>query len=71
MLTRADHHQKTAAATAKITLMTDAQGLRLRVERDLREESVGTCRSEGKTAAQVLREYLRARPDNKNWTCLE
>jgi hypothetical protein len=67
MLTRADHHQKTAAATAKITLMTDAQGLRLRVER----ESVGTCRSEGKTAAQVLREYLRARPDNKNWTCLE
>ena len=34
-------------------------GLRLRVERDLREEFVETCRSEGKAAAQVLREYMR------------
>jgi hypothetical protein len=34
-------------------------GLRLRVERDLREEFMETCRSEGKAAAQVLREYMR------------
>jgi len=34
-------------------------GLRLRVERDLREEFVEACRSEGKAAAQVLREYMR------------
>jgi uncharacterized protein involved in exopolysaccharide biosynthesis len=34
-------------------------GLRLRVERDLREEFVEICRSEGKAAAQVLREYMR------------
>jgi hypothetical protein len=34
-------------------------GLRLRVERELREEFVETCRSEGKAAAQVLREYMR------------
>jgi len=34
-------------------------GLRLRVERDLREDFVETCRAEGKAAAQVLREYMR------------
>jgi uncharacterized protein involved in exopolysaccharide biosynthesis len=34
-------------------------GLRLRVERDLRHEFIETCRSEGKAAAQVLREYMR------------
>lgn len=34
-------------------------GLRLRVERELREEFVETCRAEGRAAAQVLREYMR------------
>jgi hypothetical protein len=34
-------------------------GLRLRVERELREEFLETCRLEGKAAAQVLREYMR------------
>ena len=34
-------------------------GLRLRVERDLRQEFIETCRAEGKVAAQVLREYMR------------
>jgi hypothetical protein len=34
-------------------------GLRLRVERELRHEFIETCRSEGKAAAQVLREYMR------------
>lgn len=34
-------------------------GLRLRVEREIREAFVEACRAEGKTAAQVLREYMR------------
>ena len=34
-------------------------GLRLRVEREIRQEFVEACRGEGKTAAQVLREYMR------------
>ena len=35
-------------------------GLRLRVEREIRQEFVEACRGEGKSAAQVLREYMRA-----------
>lgn len=34
-------------------------GLRLRVERDLRDEFVEMCRSEGRPAAQVLRDFMR------------
>jgi hypothetical protein len=40
-------------------LKTKDAGLRLRVERDLRQEFIETCRAEGKAAAQVLREYMR------------
>ncbi len=46
--------------TSPMPLKIKDAGLRLRVERDLREEFVETCRSEGKAAAQVLREYMRA-----------
>jgi Ribonuclease G/E len=42
-----------------MVIRTKDAGLRLRVERDLREEFVETCRLEGKAAAQVLREYMR------------
>lgn len=45
--------------TYSVPLKTKDAGLRLRVERELREEFVETCRSEGKAAAQVLREYMR------------
>lgn len=38
---------------------TKDAGLRLRVEREIRQEFVEACRGEGKTAAQVLREYMR------------
>lgn len=38
---------------------TKDAGLRLRVEREIREEFIDACRAEGKTAAQVLREYMR------------
>jgi hypothetical protein len=40
-------------------LKTKDAGLRVRVERDLREDFVEICRREGKPAAQVLREYMR------------
>lgn len=35
-------------------------GLRVRVEKELREEFVGTCRLQGKPAAEVLRDFMRA-----------
>ena len=48
------------SATLEIMVSrTKNAGLRLRVERELREEFVETCRLEGKAAAQVLREYMR------------
>jgi hypothetical protein len=39
--------------------MKDA-GLRVRVEKELREEFVGTCRLQGTHAAVVLRDFMRA-----------
>jgi hypothetical protein len=38
--------------------MKDA-GLRVRVEKELREEFVGTCRLQGRHAADVLRDFMR------------
>lgn len=35
-------------------------GLRVRVEKDLREEFVGTCRLQGRPAAEVLRDFMRS-----------
>jgi hypothetical protein len=34
-------------------------GLRIKVESDLREAFLMTCRQEDKTAAQILRAYMR------------
>ena len=34
-------------------------GLRIRVQRDLREQFLEACRSQDKPAAQVLREFMR------------
>lgn len=47
--------------------MKDA-GLRIRIDRDLREQFLKACQEEDKPAAQVLREFMRAyvaarRPD--------
>ena len=39
--------------------MKDA-GLRVRVEKELREEFVGACRLQGRPAAEVLRDFMRA-----------
>jgi len=38
--------------------MKDA-GLRIRVQRDLREQFLEACRADDKPAAQVLREFMR------------
>ena len=35
-------------------------GLRIRVQRDLREQFLAACQAEDKSAAQVLREFMRA-----------
>lgn len=45
--------------TVPMPFKTKDAGLRLRVEREIRQEFVEACRAEGKTAAQVLREYMR------------
>jgi hypothetical protein len=34
-------------------------GLRIRVQRDLREQFLEACRAQDKPAAQVLREFMR------------
>jgi hypothetical protein len=46
-------------------------GLRIRVQRDLREEFLEACRKQDKSAAQVLREFMREyvsahQPDGSN-----
>ena len=41
-----------------VVLKIKNSGLRVRVERDLREEFVATCRADGRTAAQVLRDCM-------------
>src|SRR6185312_13621007 len=45
--------------TTPMTLKTKDAGLRLRVEKELRQEFVDACRATGKPAAQVLREFMR------------
>lgn len=43
-----------------MVLKTKDAGLRLRVEKTLRQEFVDACRAEGRSAAEVLREFMRA-----------
>jgi hypothetical protein len=42
-----------------MVVRTKDAGLRLRVERELRDEFVEACRAEGRPAAQVLRDFMR------------
>jgi hypothetical protein len=42
-----------------MALRTKDAGLRLRVEKELRQEFVEACRASGKPAAQVLRDFMR------------
>ncbi|WP_460455905.1 hypothetical protein [Arenimonas alkanexedens] len=40
--------------------MNDSSGLRIRVDLRLRQEFLEACRSQDRSAAQVLRDYMRA-----------
>lgn len=40
-------------------MMTKDSGLRIRVQRGLREEFLDVCRAQDKPAAQVIREFMR------------
>jgi hypothetical protein len=40
--------------------MTKDSGLRIRVQRDLRDSFVEVCRAQDKPAAQVIREFMHA-----------
>jgi len=42
-----------------MAVRTKDAGLRLRVEKELRQEFVDACRASGKPAAQVLRDFMR------------
>lgn len=39
--------------------MTKDSGLRIRVQRDLRDRFLEVCRAQDKPAAQVIREFMR------------
>ena len=39
--------------------MHDSSGLRIRVDLKLRQEFLDACRNQDRSAAQVLREYMR------------
>jgi hypothetical protein len=43
--------------------MKDA-GLRIRVQRELREQFIEVCQAQDKSAAQVLREFMRSYVEN-------
>jgi hypothetical protein len=43
----------------RMALIVKDAGLRVRVEKELRQEFVEACRASGKPAAQVLREFMR------------
>ena len=45
--------------SATLPLMKDV-GLRIRLQRDLREQFLAACQAEDKPAAQVLRDFMRA-----------
>jgi hypothetical protein len=41
-------------------------GLRIRIQRDLREQFLEVCRAQDKPAAQVLREFMREYVEEHN-----
>ena len=45
--------------------MTKDVGLRIRVDRDLRESFIEACKADDRPAAQVLREFMRTYVDRK------
>lgn len=53
------HIRASIGYTLHMPIKTKDAGLRLRVEKELRQEFVEACRATGKPAAQVLREFMR------------
>ncbi len=45
---------------ATLSVMKKDAGLRIRIDRDLREKFLEICRAQDRPAAQVIREYMRA-----------
>ena len=43
----------------RIVVKKKNAGLRLRVEKNLRQEFLDACRADGRVAAEVLREFMR------------
>ena len=41
-------------------------GLRIRIDRDLREKFLRACKTEDRPAAQVIREFMRAYVEDKD-----
>jgi predicted DNA-binding protein len=54
----ADSCSHTVYPTVTLSGMKDS-GLRIRVERELREKFLALCREQDKPAAQVIREFMR------------
>ena len=54
-----DTHLCIHCATLAVMSSKDV-GIRIRVEKELREEFVEACRSEGRQASDVLREFMRS-----------
>jgi hypothetical protein len=54
-----DSHFKNVYPLATLSPMKDV-GLRIRVQRELREQFLEACQAEDKPAAQVLREFMRS-----------
>lgn len=55
-----DHHIARGASIGYTPSMTKDSGLRIRVQRELRERFIEVCRAQDKPAAQVIREFMRA-----------
>ncbi len=43
----------------RMALKTKNAGLRVRLEKNLRQEFLDACRADGRVAAEVLREFMR------------
>lgn len=51
-------HTNDVAIADTVRMIKDS-GLRIRVERDLREQFLQVCRAQDRPAAQVIREFMR------------
>lgn len=63
-----DRHEFTlpiCVSNGYTTRMTKDSGLRIRVQRDLRDRFLEVCRAQDKPAAQVLRQFMREYVERK------